>query len=190
MPATKKFASSEATEDEVRHICNGTLDQVQAIDMVRAFDPGAWVRIAFDARSVASILRGEPFLKAKLQSGQHSQLVFARTFSDLKNCQVSTVMEHLSTFLRTKFEIDVPPDFLSVYLPHNVPLFAVGINFSVRCPGWRLDGFCGKTYAVTFAGHYHYPGCYPVLQWRKLPFLNGQSLNATANVRHMGPVGY
>jgi len=102
-----KFASSEATEDELRHICNGALDQVQAIDMLRAFDPGAWVRIAFDVRS---------------QSGQRPQLVFARTFSDLKNCQVSTVMDHLSTFLRTKFEVDVPPDFLSVYLPHNVPL--------------------------------------------------------------------
>lgn len=116
MPSARKFASSEATEEELRHICNGTLDQVQAIDMVRAFDPGAWVRIAFHVRSVASILRGEPFLKSKLQSGQTSHLVFARTFSDLKNCQVSTVMEHL------KFEIDVPPDFLSVYLPHSVPL--------------------------------------------------------------------
>ena len=31
-------------------------------------------------------------------------------------------MDHLSVFLRTKFEIDVPPGFLSVYLPHNVPL--------------------------------------------------------------------
>ena len=40
------------------------------------------------------------------------QLVFARTFSDLNNCQVSTVMEHLSAFLRTKEEIDVPPDSL------------------------------------------------------------------------------
>ena len=122
MPSARKFVSSEATEEELRHICNGTLDQVQAIDMVRAFDPGAWVRIAFDVRSVASILRGEPFLKSKLQSAQTSHLVFARTFSDLKNCQVSTVMEHLSTFFRTKFEIDVPPDFLSVYLPHSVPL--------------------------------------------------------------------
>ena len=59
---------------------------------------------------------------SKLQLGQTSQLVFARTFSDLNNCQVSTVMEHLSTFMRTNFEIDVPPDYLSVHLPHDVPL--------------------------------------------------------------------
>ena len=121
-PSVRKLVSSEATEEELHHICNGTLDQVQAIALVRAFDPGAWVRIAFDVRSVASILRGEPFVKSKLQLGQTSQLVFARTFSDLNNCQVSTVMEHLSTFLRTKFEIDLPSDYLSVHLPHDVPL--------------------------------------------------------------------
>ena len=103
-------------------LCNGTLDQVQAIALVRAFDPGAWVRIAFDVKSVASLLRGEPFVRSILQSGQTSQLVFARTFSDLNNCLVSTVMEHISNFLRAKFDIDVPPDYLSVHLPHDVPL--------------------------------------------------------------------
>ena len=78
-PSVRKLVSSEATEEELRHICNGTLEQVQAIALVRAFDPGAWIRI-------------------------------------------STVMEHLSTFMRTNFEIDVPPDYLSVHLPHDVPL--------------------------------------------------------------------
>ena len=68
-PSVRKLVSSEATEEELRHICNGTLDQVQAIELVRAFDPGAWIRIAFDVRSVASILRGEPFVKSKLQLG-------------------------------------------------------------------------------------------------------------------------
>lgn len=48
--------------------------------------------------------------------------IFFHFFSESKNCRVSTVMDHLSVFLRTKFEIDVPPGFLSVYLPHNVPL--------------------------------------------------------------------
>ena len=68
---------SEATE--LPHICNGTLDQVQAIALVRAFDPGAWVRIAFDVRFVASIFRGEPFVKSKLQLGQTFQLAVANT---------------------------------------------------------------------------------------------------------------
>ena len=51
------------------------MSQLQAIALVRAFDPGAWVRIAFDVRFVASIFRGEPFVKSKLQLGQTSQLV-------------------------------------------------------------------------------------------------------------------
>ena len=45
--------------------------------LVRAFNPGAWIRIAFDVKSVASLLRGEPFVRSILQSGQTSQLVFA-----------------------------------------------------------------------------------------------------------------
>ena len=61
----------------------------------RAFDPGAWVRIAFDVTTVASNLRGEPFVKSVLQSGQTSQLMLARTFSDLNNCLVSTAMEYI-----------------------------------------------------------------------------------------------
>ena len=31
-------------------------------------------------------------------------------------------MEHLSDFLRGKFYIDAPPDYLSVHLPHGIPL--------------------------------------------------------------------
>ena len=100
----------------------GTLDQVKAIALLRAFDPGAWVRIAFDVKSVASILRGEPFVRSVLQLGQTSQLMFARTFSDLNNCLISTAMEHISDFLRRKFDIDVPPDYLFVHLPHGIPL--------------------------------------------------------------------
>ena len=118
----RKLVSSEATEEELRHISNGTLDQVQTIALVRAFDPGAWVRIAFDVRFVASTFRGDHFVNSKLQLGQTSQLVVARTFSDLNNYPVSTIMEQVSSFMRTKFEIDVPPDYLSVYLPHDVPL--------------------------------------------------------------------
>ena len=121
-PSVRKIVSSEATEEELHHIRNGTLDQVEAIALVRAFDPGAWVRIAFDVKSVASLLRGEPFVRSILQLGQTSQLMFARTFSDLNNCLISTVMEHISNFLRAKFDIDVPPDYLSVHLPHDVPL--------------------------------------------------------------------
>ena len=47
----KKIVSSEATEEEILHIRTGTLDQVEAIALLRAFDPGAWVRIAFDVKS-------------------------------------------------------------------------------------------------------------------------------------------
>ena len=90
--------------------------------MLRAFDPGAWIRIAFDVTAVASKLRGEPFVRSVLDSGQTSQLMFARTFSDLINCSIYTVMEHLSDFLRGKFHIDVSPDYLSVALPHGIPL--------------------------------------------------------------------
>ena len=79
--SVKKLVSSEATEEELQHIRTGTLDQVEAIALVRAFDPGAWVRIAFDVKSVASLLRGEPFVRSILQLGQTSQLMFARTFS-------------------------------------------------------------------------------------------------------------
>ena len=57
-----------------------------------------------------------------LNSGQTSQLMFARTFSDLINCSIHTVMEHLSDFLRGKFHIDVSPDYLSVALPRGIPL--------------------------------------------------------------------
>ena len=118
----RRIVSSEATDEEIRHIRTGTLDQVEAIVLLRAFDPGAWVRIAFDVTAVASNLRGEPFVRSVLHSGQTSQLIFARTFSDLNNCLISTVMEHLSDFLRGKFHIDVPPDYLSVHLPHGIPL--------------------------------------------------------------------
>ena len=122
-PCGRRIVSSEATEEEIRHIRTGTLDQVEAIAMLRAFDPGAWIRIAFDATAVASKLRrGEPFVRSVLDSSQTSQLMFARTFSDLINCSISTVMEHLCDFLRGKFHIDVPPDYLSVYLPHGIPL--------------------------------------------------------------------
>ena len=31
-------------------------------------------------------------------------------------------MEHLRDFLHGKFHIDVPPDYLSVHLPHGIPL--------------------------------------------------------------------
>ena len=117
----RRIVSSEATDEEIRHIRTGTLDQVEAIVLLRAFDPGAWVR-AFDVTAVASNLRGEPFVRSVLQSGQTSQLMLARTFSDLNNCLISTVMEHLSDFLRGKFYIDVPPDYLSVHLPHGIPL--------------------------------------------------------------------
>ena len=120
--SVKKLVSSEATEEELQHIRTGTLDQVEAIALVRAFDPGAWVRIAFDVKSVASLLRGEPFVRSVLQLGQTSQLMFARTFSDLNNYLVSTAMEQVSNFLRAKFDIDVPPDYLSVHLPHGIPL--------------------------------------------------------------------
>ena len=118
----RRIVSSEATEEEIRHIRTGTLDQVEAIAMLRAFDPGAWIRIAFDVTAVASKLRGEPFVRSVLDSGQTSQLMFARTFSDLINCSIHTVMEHLSDFLRGKFHIDVSPDYLSVALPHGIPL--------------------------------------------------------------------
>ena len=118
----RRIVSSEVTEEEIRHIRTGTLDQVEAIALLRAFDPGAWVRIAFDVTAVASNLRGEPFVRSVLQSGQTSQLMFARTFSDLNNCLISTAMEHISDFLRGKFYIDVPPDYLSVHLPHGIPL--------------------------------------------------------------------
>ena len=74
----KKIVSSEATEEEILHIRTGTLDQVEAIALLRAFDPGAWVRIAFDVKSVASTLRGEPFVRSVLQLGQTSQLMLAR----------------------------------------------------------------------------------------------------------------
>ena len=50
----KKIVSSEATEEEIHHIRTGTLDQVEAIALLRAFDPGAWVRIAFDVKSPQS----------------------------------------------------------------------------------------------------------------------------------------
>ena len=78
----RRIVSSEATEEEIRHIRTGTLDQVEAIAMLRAFDPGAWIRIAFDATAVASKLRlrGEPFVRSVLDSGQTSQLMFARTY--------------------------------------------------------------------------------------------------------------
>ena len=118
----KKIVSSEATEEEIHYIRTGTLDQVEAIALLRAFDPGAWVRIAFDVKSVASILRGEPYVRSVLQLGQTSQLMLARTFSDLNNYLISTAMEHISDFLRGKFAIDVPPDYLSVHLPHGIPL--------------------------------------------------------------------
>ena len=108
----KKIVSSEATEEEIHHARTGTLDQVEAIALLRAFDPGERVRIAFDGKSVASILRGEPFVRSVLQMGQTSQLMLARTFSDLNNCLISTTMEHISDFLRDKFAIDVPPVFL------------------------------------------------------------------------------
>jgi len=118
----KRIISSEATEEEILHIRTGTLDQVEAIALLRAFDPGAWVRIAFDVTTVASNLRGEPFVRSVLQSGQTSQLMLARTFSDLNNCLVSSAMERISDFLRGNFSIDVPPDYLSVHLPHGIPL--------------------------------------------------------------------
>ena len=73
----RKIVSSEATEEEIHHIRTGTLDQGEAIALLRAFDPGAWVRIAFDVKSVASILRGEPFVRSVLQLGQTSQLMFS-----------------------------------------------------------------------------------------------------------------
>ena len=72
--------------------------------------------------AVASKLRGELFVRSVLDSDQTSQLMFARTFSNLINCSISTVMEHLCDFLRGKFHIDVPSDYLSVYLPHGIPL--------------------------------------------------------------------
>ena len=72
MLAVRKLVSSEAAEEELRHICNGALDQVQAIALVRAFDPGAWVRIAFNVRSVASTLRGELCTIDVLQDRHHA----------------------------------------------------------------------------------------------------------------------
>ena len=60
----RRIVSSKATEEEIRHIRTGTLDQVEAIAMLRAFDPGAWIRIAFDVTAVASKLRGEPFVRS------------------------------------------------------------------------------------------------------------------------------
>ena len=66
----RRIVSSEATEEEIRHIRTGTLDQVEAIALLRAFDPGAWVRIAFDVTAVAQIyevnlLLGRCFSRAK-----------------------------------------------------------------------------------------------------------------------------
>ena len=136
----KKIVSSEATEEEILHIRTGTLDQVEAIALLRAFDPGAsWVRIAFDVKTVASNLRGEPFVRSVLKSGQTPQLMLARTFSDLNNCLISTAMEHISDFLRGNFSIDVPPDYLSVH--HNQGQRRIySIHFRTRDPQALQEG--------------------------------------------------
>ena len=68
----KKIVSSEATEEEILHIRTGTLDQVEAIALLRAFDPGAWVRIAFDVKTVASNLRSFRRFHEDRSLGKHN----------------------------------------------------------------------------------------------------------------------
>ena len=156
----KRIVSSEATEEEILHIRRGTLDQVESIALLRAFDPGAWVRIAFDV-TVASNLRGEPFVKSVLQSGQTSQLMLARTFADLNNCLVSTAMEYICDFLRGNF-----PSWCATRLSFGSPsawlsppwtLFALGAGLSLRHCGWRPNGISGGTNSATSASMYHCP---------------------------------
>ena len=150
-PQKRKYSTS----------AQGTLDQVEAIALLRAFDPGAWVRIAFDVKTVASNLRGEPFVKSVLQTGQTPQLMVARTFSDLNNCLVSTVMEHIGDFLRRSFSIDVPPDYLSVHLPHGIPLpghySLLELIFLCDIVDGDLMAFREQRTLLLLAGMYHCP---------------------------------
>ena len=106
----KKIVSSEATEEEILHIRTGTLDQVEAIALLRAFDPGAWVRIAFDLKSVASNLRGEPFVRSVLQTDKPRNSWLPGLSPTWIIAWFPLLWNTLVIFLRRNFSIDVPPD--------------------------------------------------------------------------------
>lgn len=94
------------------------------MDKMRVFDPGEWLRIAFDVRLLVAHVRGEMFLKPKIQSGQRPMTVYLRTVSTLGELQIADVMTQtqMSTFLKAKYDIDLLPSHLTVYISRNVPL--------------------------------------------------------------------
>lgn len=104
------------------HFQEGTVTIIPLVDKMRLFDPGEWLRISFDVRLLVAHVRGEMFLKSKMQSGQHPMMVYLRRVSTLVELQVAEVMGQISAFLKAKFDIDLLPSHLSVYIPRNVPL--------------------------------------------------------------------
>ena len=74
---------SEATQEELWHTQHGTVNQISYADKMRLFDPGDWLRITFDVRSLVAQVRGEMFMKSKIQAGQHLMVVFLRTLREL-----------------------------------------------------------------------------------------------------------
>ena len=86
------------------HIQQSTVNQISHVDKMRIFDPGEWLRISFDVRSLVAHVRGEMFMKSKIQAGHHLMIVFVRTVSSMGDLQFAHVIDQVSVFLRVKFE--------------------------------------------------------------------------------------
>ena len=71
-------------------------------------------------------------------------------------------MEHISNFLRAKFDIDVPPDYLSVHLPHDVPLpghySLLELTFLCDILDGDMMAFSGAANFAAPRGKYDCPG--------------------------------
>lgn len=113
---------SEATDDELWHIQHGSVDRISPRDKLRLTDPGEWLRIKLDVRSVVVKMRGGMFARSKAQAGEHFMMIFLRTMSATCDTQLSHVFACVSDHLRLKYDIEVQPSFLSVHLPRHVPV--------------------------------------------------------------------
>lgn len=61
-------------------------------------------------------------MKSKAPAGEHFMIVFLRTMSSTCDLMITQVLEQISLYLRSKFDIDMLPSHLSLHLPRLVPL--------------------------------------------------------------------
>ena len=112
----------DVTDDERWHLEHGSLTRVPCPDKLRFCDLNDWLRLKVDIKALLWRLRGEMFVKAKLQAGEHLMLVYVRPMGALVDLPIRRVYNDVSNYLREKCDTDVPSTLLTFQFPAWVPV--------------------------------------------------------------------